>query len=188
MDKRSSTPDEVKRALAAIHKGHQLEGKQLSARDLDRAQRIITGELSPEEARVELKEALEGLIDGERRHVESTDQTDAAPIKALARRLTAVLGPTLVSTLAGSTDLRAATGWGSPDGPLPSAYASLRLECAYDAWQKISAAEGDDVARAWFVGRNPWLGDDSPITAIREARFGDVNNAAKACMDDSFSG
>ncbi|MEV7608527.1 hypothetical protein AB0N61_03495 [Microbacterium sp. NPDC089320] len=178
----------MKRALAAIDKGHQLEGKQLNARDLDRAQRILKGELSPAEARVELKEALEVVIDNERRHAEAIGWTDAAPTRALARRLTAVLGPTLVSTLAGSKDLRAATGWGSPNGTLPSAYASLRLECAYDVWHKISAAEGDDVARAWFVGGNPWLGDDSPITAIREGRFGDVINAAKACVDDSFSG
>ncbi|MEV4737569.1 hypothetical protein MRBLWO14_002463 [Microbacterium sp. LWO14-1.2] len=188
MDKRSSTPEEAKRALAAIDKGHQLEGKQLNARDLDRAQRILTGELSPEEARTELREALDLVIDTERRHVEAIGWTDAAPTGALARRLTAVLGPTLVSTLAGSKDLRTATGWGSPDGPLPSAYASLRLECAYDAWQKISTAEGDDVARAWFVGSNPWLGNDSPITAIREGRFVDVANAAEACANDSFSG
>ena len=188
MDKRSSTPEEVKRALAAIDKGHQLEGKHLNARDLDRAQRILTGELSLEEARVELKEALEVVINNERRHVEAIGWTDAAPTRALARRLTAVLGPTLVSTLAGSKDLRAATGGGFPDGPPPSAYASLRLECAHDAWQKISAAAGDDVARSWFVGNNPWLRNDSPIMAIREGRFVDVHNAAKACVDDSFSG
>lgn len=188
MNKRSLTPGEVRRALAAIGKGHQLEGKQLSARDLDRAQRILAGELSPEEARAELKEALTGVIGEERTQVEAMAQTDAARTRALARHLMAVLGPTLVSTLAGSKDSRAATGWGSLDGPLPSADASLRLECAYYAWQKVSAAEGDDVARAWFVGGNPWLGDDSPITAIREGRFREVDNAAKACVDDSFSG
>lgn len=188
MDKRSLTPEEVKRALAAIGKGHQLEGKQLSARDLDRAQRILAGELSPEEARVELKEALAGVIEDERRQVQPMARTDAAPTRTLARHLMADLGPTLVSTLAGSKDSRAATGWGSPDGPLPSTHAALRLECAYDAWQRVSAAEGDDVARAWFVGANPWLGDDSPVTAIREGRFDEVANAATACADDSFSG
>ncbi|MDR6144105.1 hypothetical protein QE375_003659 [Microbacterium foliorum] len=188
MNKRSLTPGEVRRALAAIDKGHELEGKQLSARDLDRAQRILAGKLSPEEARAELKEALTEAIEDERRHVEAMGWTDAAPARALARHLTAVLGPTLVSTLAGSKELRAATGWRSPDGPLPSADASLRLECAYDAWQKVSAIEGVDVARAWFIGGNPWLGDDSPIAAIREGRFEEVANAARACVDDSFSG
>lgn len=188
MDERSLPPEEAKRVLAAIRKGHQLEGKQLSPPDLDRAQRILSGELSPEEARAELQEALNGVIHDERRHVEAMSRTNSARTRTLARQLTAALGPTLVSTLAGSKDPRVATGWASPDGPLPSADASLRLECAYDAWQEISAAEGDDVARAWFVGGNPWLGDDSPTTAIREGRFADVNTAAKACVDDSFSG
>lgn len=78
--------------------------------------------------------------------------------------------------------------WGSPHGALPNADGSLRLECAHHIWQMVSAAEGDDVARAWFVGGNPWMRDDSPVTAIREGRFEEVANAAKACVDDSFSG
>jgi hypothetical protein len=44
------------------------------------------------------------------------------------------------------------------------------------------------VARQWFIGANPWLGDESPVSAIREDRFTDVSAAAGAMVNDSFSG
>lgn len=106
----------------------------------------------------------------------------------IAQRLNDVLGPTLVSTLAGSKDVRAAIRWAQQEGPAPHAEEVRRLECAEDAWRKVSALEGDDVARLWFVGGNPWLNEDTAITAIREGRFKQVQNAVQALIDDSFSG
>lgn len=191
MAERSLRPEEARRALAAIAKGHQLDGTQLSASDLDRAQRILTGELSPEGARAEMEAAMAEIIDDGRKHpgaVGEQPATVAADSNTLVRRLIIALGPTLVSTLAGATQPGAASGWSAPDGPTPDAGALLRLRCAHVAWLNVSAAEGDDVARAWFVGGNPWLREDTPITAIREGRFGDVAIAVKACVHDSFSG
>ena len=108
---------------------------------------------------------------------------------ALARRLTDVLGPTLVSTLAGSRDTRAAIRWGDTEGPSPDAAAIERLEFAEAIWGKVSNVEGADVARLWFVGANPFLhGEDTAITAIREGRFEEVVVAAQAFADDTFSG
>ncbi|MDP3949510.1 hypothetical protein [Microbacterium sp.] len=52
----------------------------------------------------------------------------------------------------------------------------------------MAAAEGEQVARLWFVGGNPWLRDNTPITAIREDRFDEVANAVQALLDDSFGG
>lgn len=65
MSKRSLTSAQVEQALAAIEKGHQLEGKQLSASALDRARRILTGELSPEDARLEMDTAIQAIVDRE---------------------------------------------------------------------------------------------------------------------------
>lgn len=45
-------------------------------------------------------------------------------------------------------------------------------------FQMIEAQEGADLARAWFIGGNPALGDDTPITAIRELSFSEVEAAA----------
>lgn len=60
------TEVDVQRALAMIDKGHQLEGQQLDAETLDRARRILTREISPDEARVELAEKLQALVESER--------------------------------------------------------------------------------------------------------------------------
>ncbi|CAH0150046.1 hypothetical protein SRABI98_00752 [Microbacterium sp. Bi98] len=60
------TPSEVRRALAAIQKGHELGAHQLTHEDLDRARRILTRELTPEAARTELDAALKALVDDER--------------------------------------------------------------------------------------------------------------------------
>jgi hypothetical protein len=52
----------------------------------------------------------------------------------------------------------------------------------------LAEAEGEHVARAWFIGANPWLEYDTPITAIREDRFRETGKATQAVLDDSFSG
>ncbi|MGK3950348.1 hypothetical protein [Microbacterium sp. K2] len=106
----------------------------------------------------------------------------------ITRRLNDVLGPTLVSTLAGSKDTRAAIRWAQQEGSGPDREAILRLECAEETWRKLTALEGYDVARLWFVGGNPWLHEDTVITAIREGRFEQVAVAVQALLDDSFSG
>lgn len=182
MSKRPMTAAQVERAFAAIEKGHQLEGQQLSARVLDRARRILAGELSPDDAEVEMRDAFRKVIADEQ------EALRAAHSRALVGRLTEVLSPLLVSTLAGSADTQAATKWARPAGPGPEVEATERLMVAEQAWRAIREAEGDDVARAWFVGGNPRLNDDTPTTAIREARFAEIATVFRALMDDSFSG
>lgn len=65
MDSQPLTPAEVRRALALIDKGHLLEGQQVDATSLDRARRVLTGELGPEEARIEVDAALQALVASE---------------------------------------------------------------------------------------------------------------------------
>ena len=52
--------------MAVIEKGQQLAGHYPSAEALDSARRILTGELSVEDAEVELNAALERIVDEER--------------------------------------------------------------------------------------------------------------------------
>jgi len=40
----------------------------------------------------------------------------------------------------------------------------------------------------WFIGSNPWLGQDTPVDAIREGRFREVAAAAGAMVGEAFSG
>lgn len=93
-----------------------------------------------------------------------------------------------MSTLAGSKDTRAAIRWARQEGSEPDGEAILRLECAQETWRRVSAIEGDDVARLWFVGANPWLNEDTAVTAIREGRFKQVRDAVQALADESFGG
>lgn len=57
---------DVEQALAAIEKGQQLAGHFPDAEDLDRARRILTGELSPEAARAEVRESVARILAEER--------------------------------------------------------------------------------------------------------------------------
>ncbi|CAH0123724.1 hypothetical protein SRABI98_00030 [Microbacterium sp. Bi98] len=56
----------VDRNLAAIEIGHQLEGQQPSVESLDRARRILVGELSPQDARAEMVAELQVIVARER--------------------------------------------------------------------------------------------------------------------------
>ena len=109
-------------------------------------------------------------------------------VREVTRRLNAALGGTLVSTLAGSKDSKASYKWAKEAGPQPGPEVVKRLMFAYEQWQKVAEAEGEHVARVWFIGANPWLGYATPIMAIRENRLKDVGHAAEALIDDSFSG
>lgn len=109
-------------------------------------------------------------------------------IREVARRLNAALGGTLVAALAGSKDLKASHKWAKEGGPQPRPEATKRLNFAYEQWQKVVEVEGEQVARVWFIGANPWLDYDTPTNAIREDRLKEVARAAQALIDDSFSG
>lgn len=116
---------------------------------------------------------------------ESTTATDP---RERARVLTAALGSTLVAALAGEKDSRAAESWATGNGPTPSPWAAERLRFAAEQWRRVASAEDPDTARAWFIGANPRLQDDTPVNAIREGRFTDVSRAVQALVDDSFGG
>jgi hypothetical protein len=109
-------------------------------------------------------------------------------VREIVRRLNGSLGGTLVASLAGSKDAKLPYRWAKADGPAPKNEAMRRLQFAYEQWTMLAEAEGEHVARAWFIGANPWLEYDTPITAIREDRFKETGKATQAVLDDSFSG
>lgn len=115
-------------------------------------------------------------------------RADQFELLAIMHRLTAALGPTLVAVLTGSNDLRMTEEWARPGGDPVSPAAAQRIRFAYEQWAKIAAVEGEDVARLWFIGANPWLDFDTPAIAIREGRFEEVAAAATAMIDDAFGG
>ena len=51
-------------------------------------------------------------------------------------------------------------------------------------WTQIAGSESDHVARSWFIGANPQLGEDTPLTALRQDRGAQVVAAAAAFVED----
>ncbi len=109
-------------------------------------------------------------------------------IHDIVRELNGALGPTLVATLVGTNDLRLPVRWAKADGPEPRADASRRLTFAHRQWSVLAAAEGKHVARQWFIGSNPLLAEDTPLTAIREDRHTAVASAVKSFVDGHHGG
>ncbi|MDF2558579.1 MAG: hypothetical protein K0R99_25 [Microbacterium sp.] len=113
---------------------------------------------------------------------------EAAAVGIVVRDLINGLGPTLVAALAGETDRRVVQRWADGTAPHPPENLRGRLLCAHRVWRRVAAMEGEDVARAWFVGANTWLQNDTVVAAIREGRLTQVSIAAQALVDDSWSG
>ncbi|WP_404473450.1 hypothetical protein [Microbacterium aerolatum] len=101
-------------------------------------------------------------------------------IHEIVRELNVALGPTLVAALSGSKDRKLPIRWAKDDGPEPRSDATRRLTFAHRQWTLLAAAEGEHVARQWFIGGNPQLREDTPITAIREDRHSDVADAVQS--------
>ncbi|GGD76742.1 hypothetical protein [Microbacterium murale] len=101
-------------------------------------------------------------------------------IHEITRELNASLGPTLVSSLAGSKDRKLPIRWAKDDGPEPRPDATRRLTFAHRQWTLLAAADGEHVARQWFIGGNPRLRENTPITAIREDRHSEVADAVES--------
>ncbi|GAA1113991.1 hypothetical protein GCM10009582_09290 [Arthrobacter flavus] len=112
---------------------------------------------------------------------------EADSIRTTAAGLNGTLGPLLTGALAGNPTPRISLEWVEKDGPLPNDYEAARMILAHKVFCLISRAEGPDLARLWFIGGNPWLGDETPVTAIREGRFDQVSGAATALIDGTFS-
>jgi len=122
-------------------------------------------------------------------HVEQTTSHPAlANIRAIVHELNSHLGATLVAALSGTRDSKEPYSWAAGDAE-PDAASERRLRLAHRLWHQIAAEESDDIARAWFIGSNPFLSDeDSAVTALREDRFDEVHAAAQAFVTDTWAG
>src|SRR3954466_6291430 len=98
----------------------------------------------------------------------SHSEVAQANVGELARRLVMHLGPTLVATLSGVRSRQMPHRWAQPDGPQPSPDAQARMKAAHRVWELIRSTEGDDIARAWLIGANPYLNEQAPVLALRQ--------------------
>jgi hypothetical protein len=102
--------------------------------------------------------------------------------REVVRQLNNHLGATLVAALAGVKDRGLPTKWARADGPEPSDARQTRVYKAHALFFALAQAESESVARAWMIGSNPLLGEDTPITALREDRFKELGQALNAFL------
>lgn len=116
-------------------------------------------------------------------HTAQFSRTTRMDIHDVVRELNAALGPTLVAALAGSKDRKHPIRWAKPGGPTPGDSFARRLLFAHRKWTELAAADGATVARQWFIGGNPALGEQTPLTAIREDRHEEVAAAVDSFLE-----
>jgi len=102
----------------------------------------------------------------------------------VVKQLVERLGPTLVAALADVRDSKLPYKWMKSDGPRPGDGALSRLNAALRAWNLIANWEDEHVARAWFIGANPDLGELSPIMELRSGATDRVLAAAQHFVEE----
>jgi hypothetical protein len=100
---------------------------------------------------------------------------------SIAQFLQEVLGQKLVAYMAGVDDPKTVGRWAS-GARTPQAENETRLRQAFHVFQLLNIEESPHTIRAWFMGLNPQLDDESPAAAIRDGRARDVIIAAKAFL------
>lgn len=114
----------------------------------------------------------------------ASSNTARMDFHVMVDELNKALGATLVTSLAGYTDRSNAYKWAKVGNPEPKAEAVTRLRFAHTMLDYLIDNESIHVARAWFMGANPWLDYDTPIDAIRDDRRKQVASAAEALVTD----
>jgi hypothetical protein len=112
---------------------------------------------------------------------EAHRKTVETSIPDIVKFLQEVFGQRLVAYMAGVSEPRTVARWAAGESP-PRPASEERLRQAYYIFRLLNTEESPHTVRAWFVGLNPQLDDESPAFAIRDDRPRDVLVAAKAFL------
>ena len=102
-------------------------------------------------------------------------------ISDIAAALQTQLGQALLGVIVNKTE-RTLTRWTKAAVRPPHASEQL-LRDTFQVFELLTSAESADVARAWFMGMNPQLDDESPAEALSTGRARDVMAAARAFIN-----
>ena len=97
------------------------------------------------------------------------------------RALVAALGKHATAAVF-SKDIRTVERWLKP-GVRMKIEDERRLRDAFQVFSLIEEADDAYVARAWFIGMNPELGDDSPVERLAAGNARAVLAAARAYVN-----
>lgn len=102
-------------------------------------------------------------------------------ISDVAASLQEQLGQALLSVIVGR-DTRTVARWVSGAVQPPQA-SEQRLRDAFQIMTLLRTADAAPVARAWFMGMNPQLGDETPAEVLADGRAREVLAAARAFIN-----
>lgn len=108
----------------------------------------------------------------------TTVETSTADVAAFLKD---VFGQKFVAYIAGVSDPKTVGRWAKGERA-PRGEAEHRLREVFRIFQLLQTQESPHTVRAWFVGLNPQLDDESPAEAISDGRVRDVLVAAKAFL------
>ncbi|MFF4255321.1 XRE family transcriptional regulator [Streptomyces sp. NPDC001663] len=103
-------------------------------------------------------------------------------VEEIARFLQENLGQRLTAFIAETKDVKQVGRWAKGEHT-PRLEAEQRLRAAHQVFQLIQEVEGVHTARAWMIGMNPELDDDSPAEAIAAGRMKDAVIAARLYVE-----
>lgn len=106
-----------------------------------------------------------------------SDSEQHADVATVSERLGDQLGSSLVEFIAGSGEGSVSSWSAGQSEPSPDVAHALRI--TWQVFSMVADADSAGVARAWFIGMNPELADDSPAEALSEGRYDAVLAAAR---------
>ncbi len=89
------------------------------------------------------------------------------------------LGSGMVSLIVGVAP-ETITRWSRGTSANPRETNERRMRETFRIYLELAATDSPHTVRAWFMGSNPELGDDSPAEALAEDRFKEVFAAARS--------
>lgn len=102
-------------------------------------------------------------------------------INDVTATLQSQLGQALLSVIVGR-DTRTVARWVSGDVQPPQA-SEQRLRDTLQIMTLLTTTDAVSVARAWFMGMNPQLNDETPAEALADGRAREVLGAARAFIN-----
>lgn len=124
------------------------------------------------------EEDLEGILD--RAYRESV----TIPLPRAAAELQEALSRPLAAYVAGVKDAKTVARWAGGDAAGIRAGSERRVRAAYGILLILRTRyESPETLRAWFIGMNPELDDDSPADALHEGHLREAVAAARSFAD-----
>ncbi|WP_409239443.1 XRE family transcriptional regulator [Streptomyces sp. PA5.6] len=106
------------------------------------------------------------------------ETTELSPAK-MAALLQDTFSQRVAALIAGVDDHRQVGRWARGQNA-PRIDSESRMRAACQIFTFIANCENPHIARAWMMGMNPQLEDDSPIEAIADGRTKEVMAAARS--------